>query len=115
MNAPKGFASGGITKPLRFRREKPHVFHFLSDMRNANGTVAKAACCGGWVGGGGVDAGAVFRQCAVSPKLDSQTTVMSFFLDLFFLLTILEVSLEFLLVIYLCFMCVREFFLCVMS
>lgn len=60
--------------------------------------------------GGGVDAGAVFRQCAVSPELDSQTTVMSFFLDLFFLLTILEVSLEFLLVIYLCFMCVHEFF-----
>lgn len=47
MNAPRGFASHGITKPLRFRREKnktKHVFHFLSDEKNAKGTVVNAAC-----------------------------------------------------------------------
>lgn len=89
----------------RKKQKTKHVFHFLSDEKNAEGTVVKAAC-------GLVDAVAVSRQCTVSPELDSQTTVMSFFLDLFFLLTILEVSLEFLLVTYLCFMCVREFFMC---
>lgn len=89
----------------KIKNKTKHVFHFLSDEKNAKGTVVKAAY-------GVVDPTAVFRQCTVSPELDSQTTVMSFFLDLFFLLTILEVSLEFLLVTYLCFMCVREFFMC---